>query len=93
MAKVYKNNAGSLKADLTESFICNSLGFDMDSAKEYPVSEWVTEVENNKSEFLKTLSAAENSSKKIVDIYKNNLERAKKEKALKRLMYKNCMKM
>ena len=64
MAKVYKNNAGSLKADLTESFICNSLGLDMDSAKEYPVSEWVTEVENNKSEFLKTLSAAENSSKK-----------------------------
>ena len=82
VAKVYKNNAGSLKADLTESFICNSLGLDMDSAKEYPVSEWVTEVENNKSEFLKTLSAAENSSKKIVDIYKNNLERAKKEKDL-----------
>lgn len=82
VAKVYKNNASSLKADLTESFICNSLGLDMDPAKEYPVSEWVTEVENNKLEFLKTLSAAENSSKKIVDIYKNNLERAKKEKDL-----------
>lgn len=82
VSKIYKDNTNPLKADLTESFICNSLGIDFDARKEYPVTEWAVEIENNKPEFLKMLSMAENTSKKVMDIYKNNIDRVQKEKAL-----------
>ena len=84
VSQIYKdsNNYNSLKADLTESFICNSLGIDFDVRKECPATEWAVEIENNKSEFLNTLSIAENTAKKVMDVYKDNIDRVEREKAL-----------
>lgn len=82
VSNIYKDDSDSLKMDLTESFICNSLGLDIDEERKCPVNEWIEKIENNRSDFLKTLSIAENTSKKIIDVYKNNIERVQKEKSL-----------